>query len=284
MKKEGLDARVIEKLKLETREPDLDQWIQFVDAVCNPSHEIEIALVGKYVEHHDSYKSIVEAFVHAGAMNDVKVSIRWFQSDNLDTNNIAQALSGVQGILVAPGFGGRGIEGKLSAVQYAREQKIPFFGICLGMQCAVIEYARNVCGLTEANSTEFDETNPHPIIDIMYDQKNIENMGGTMRLGKYNCSVVPNTFAYHAYRTDQVQERHRHRYEVNNEIRSVLSDNGLVFSGLNPERDLVEIVEIPDHPWFVGVQFHPELRSTASHPQALFVAFVKAAKKQAGFK
>ena len=284
MQKEGLDTRVIEKLKLETRQPDLDQWIQFVDAVCNPSHEIEIALVGKYVEHYDSYKSIVEAFVHAGAMNDVKVSIRWIQSDNLDTNNVVQALSGVQGILVAPGFGGRGIEGKLSAVQYAREQKIPFFGICLGMQCAVIEYARNVCGLTEANSTEFDETTPHPIIDIMYDQKNIENMGGTMRLGKYNCSVIPNTFAYHAYGTDQVQERHRHRYEVNNEIRSVLSDNGLVFSGLNPERDLVEIVEIPEHPWFVGVQFHPELRSTASHPQALFVAFVKAAKKQAGFE
>ncbi|MEC8141360.1 MAG: CTP synthase [Bacteroidota bacterium] len=284
MQKEGLDTRVIEKLKLETHEPDLDQWIKFVDAVCNPSHKIEIALVGKYVEHHDSYKSIVEAFVHAGAINEVKVIIRWIQSDNLERSNVAQALSGVQGILVAPGFGGRGIEGKLSAVQYAREKKIPFFGICLGMQCAVIEYARNVCGLAEANSTEFDESTPHPIIDIMYDQKNIENMGGTMRLGQYNCAVVPNTFAYHAYQEDQVKERHRHRYEVNNEIRSVLSNNGLVFSGINPERDLVEIVEIPEHPWFVGVQFHPELRSTASHPQALFVDFVGAAKKQAGFE
>ena len=284
MQKEGFDTRVIEKLKLETHEPDLDQWIKFVDAVCNPSHEIEIALVGKYVEHHDSYKSIVEAFVHAGAINEVKVIIRWIQSDNLERSNVAQALSGVQGILVAPGFGGRGIEGKLSAVQYAREKKIPFFGICLGMQCAVIEYARNVCGLAEANSTEFDESTPHPIIDIMYDQKNIENMGGTMRLGQYNCAVVPNTFAYHAYQEDQVKERHRHRYEVNNEIRSVLSNNGLVFSGINPERDLVEIVEIPEHPWFVGVQFHPELRSTASHPQALFVDFVGAAKKQAGFE
>lgn len=284
MQKEGLDTRVIEKLKLETPEPDLDQWIQFVDAVCNPSHKIEVALVGKYVEHHDSYKSIVEAFVHAGAINDVKVSIRWVQSDNLDANNVAEALSGVRGILVAPGFGGRGIEGKLSAVQYAREQEIPFFGICLGMQCAVIEYARNVCGLAEANSTEFDESTPHPIIDIMYDQKNIENMGGTMRLGQYNCAVVPDTFAFQAYQADHVKERHRHRYEVNNEIRSVLSDNGLVFSGLNPERDLVEMVEIPEHPWFVGVQFHPELRSTASHPQALFVAFVKAAKKHAGLQ
>lgn len=284
MQKEGLDTRVIEKLKLETHEPDLDQWIKFVDAVCNPSHKIEIALVGKYVEHHDSYKSIVEAFVHAGAINEVKVIIRWIQSDNLERSNVAQALSGVQGILVAPGFGGRGIEGKLSAVQYAREKEIPFFGICLGMQCAVIEYARNVCGLAEANSTEFDESTPHPIIDIMYDQKNIENMGGTMRLGQYNCAVVPNTFAYLAYQEDQVKERHRHRYEVNNEIRSVLSNNGLVFSGINPERDLVEIVEIPEHPWFVGVQFHPELRSTASHPQALFVDFVGAAKKQAGFE
>ncbi|MBK98720.1 MAG: CTP synthetase [Balneola sp.] len=284
MQKEGLDTRVIEKLKLETHEPDLDQWIKFVDAVCNPSHKIDIALVGKYVEHHDSYKSIVEAFVHAGALNEVKVIIRWIQSDDLEPGNVIQALAGVHGILVAPGFGGRGIEGKLSAVQYARENNIPFFGICLGMQCAVIEYARNVCGLAKANSTEFDESTPHPIIDIMYDQKNIENMGGTMRLGQYNCAVVPDTFAYHAYQDDQVKERHRHRYEVNNEIRSVLSNNGLVFSGINPERDLVEIIEIPEHPWFVGVQFHPELQSTVSHPQALFVDFVEAAKKQAGLE
>jgi len=276
MQKEGLDTRVIEKLQLTTPAPDLTDWTSFVHAVCYPDHQVEIALVGKYVEHHDSYKSIVEAFVHAGAKNNAKVSIRWVQSDNLTAENVAQALDGVDGVLVAPGFGGRGIEGKLSAVRYAREQQIPFFGICLGMQCAVIEYARNVCGLNNANSTEFDESTDHPIIDIMYDQKDIENMGGTMRLGRYDCAVQPDTKAYEAYQSTEVEERHRHRYEVNNELRSILSDYGLIFSGINPGRDLVEMVEIPDHPWFVGVQFHPELRSTVQHPQPLFVAFVKA--------
>ncbi|RNC84698.1 MAG: CTP synthase [Balneola sp.] len=281
MQNQKLDERVIEKLKLDTKEPNLDNWIGFVEAVCNPSGDIEIALVGKYVEHHDSYKSIVEAFIHAGAVNDCKVKIRWVQSDNLTSENVAAQLDGVAGVLVAPGFGGRGIEGKLSAVNYARVNEIPFFGICLGMQCAVIEYARNVCGWKDANSTEFNEDSEYPIIDIMPDQKDIENMGGTMRLGKYACKLEKGSNAHKAYGSDMVYERHRHRYEVNNNLRYKLTENGMLLTGMNPERDLVEIVEIKEHPWFVGVQFHPELRSTVNNPQALFVDFVKASLKHA---
>jgi CTP synthase len=279
MKEEGLDLRVIEKLGLETKEPDLTTWTNFVDAVINPPTEINIALVGKYVEHHDSYKSIVEAFIHAGAVNGCKVNIQWIQSDNITEKNVAKKLKGVSGILVAPGFGGRGIEGKLSAVKYAREQNIPFFGICLGMQCAVIEFARNVCGWADANSSEFDEESEYPIIDIMPDQKNIENMGGTMRLGKYTCKLTKHSKAHKAYGLDTVDERHRHRYEVNNNLRYKLTEHGMKLVGMNPERDLVEIVEIDDHPWFVGVQFHPELKSTVNNPHPLFVAFVKASLK-----
>ncbi len=281
MQQQKLDERVIEKLKLETKEPNLDNWLGFVEAVCNPSGEIKIALVGKYVEHHDSYKSIVEAFIHAGAVNDCKVKIIWIQSDNLTAKNVAKKLAGVSGILVAPGFGGRGIEGKLSAVKYARTNDIPFFGICLGMQCAVIEYARNVCGWDGANSTEFDQETEYPIIDIMPDQKDIENMGGTMRLGKYACKLEKGSYAQKAYGAELVDERHRHRYEVNNNLRYKLTENGMKLTGMNPERDLVEIVEIPEHPWFVGVQFHPELRSTVNNPQPLFVDFVKASVKYA---
>ncbi len=279
MQQQKLDERVIDKLKLETKEPNLDNWIGFVEAVCNPSGTIQIALVGKYVEHHDSYKSIVEAFIHAGAVNDCKVQIRWVQSDNLTEKNVAKKLAGVSGVLVAPGFGGRGIEGKLSAVKHARTNNIPFFGICLGMQCAVIEYARNVCGWKDANSSEFDENSEYPIIDIMPDQKDIENMGGTMRLGKYACKIQKGSYAHAAYGSELVDERHRHRYEVNNNLRYKLTENGMQLTGMNPERDLVEIVEIPDHPWFVGVQFHPELRSTVNNPQPLFVDFVKASLK-----
>jgi CTP synthase len=279
MQKEGLDARVIEKLKLKTTKPKLDNWIGFVEAVCNPSGEINIALVGKYVEHHDSYKSIVEAFVHAGAVNDCKVNIKWIQSDNLTDKNVAETLKDVSGILVAPGFGGRGIEGKLAAVKYARESELPFFGICLGMQCAVIEYARNVCGWEDANSTEFNLDSEYPIIDLMQDQKDIENMGGTMRLGKYDCKLQKGTKSYAAYGEENIDERHRHRYEVNNNLRYKLTENGMVLAGMNPERDLVEIIEIPDHTWFVGVQFHPELKSTVNNPHHLFVDFVKASLK-----
>ncbi|MEQ8577914.1 MAG: CTP synthase [Balneola sp.] len=281
MKKEGLDKRVIEKLQLETKEYNLDNWIGFVEAVCDPSGAIEIALVGKYVEHHDSYKSIVEAFIHGGAVNDCKVNVRWVQSDDLTKDNISKKLEGISGVLVAPGFGGRGISGKLAAVEYARVNKIPFFGICLGMQCAVIEYAQNVCGWEDANSTEFEDDCEYPIIDIMHDQKDIENMGGTMRLGKYACKLDKDSNSYKAYGEELVFERHRHRYEVNNNLRYKLVEGGLALVGMNPERDLVEIVEIPDHPWFVGVQFHPELKSTVNNPQPLFVDFVKASLKHA---
>lgn len=281
MKEEGLDKRVIEKLQLETKDYNLDNWIGFVEAVTAPSGSVEIALVGKYVEHHDSYKSIVEAFIHGGAVNDCKVKIRWVQSDDLTKENVSEKLDGISGVLVAPGFGGRGIDGKLAAVEYARINKIPFFGICLGMQCAVIEYAKNVCGWDDANSTEFEEGCEYPIIDIMHDQKDIENMGGTMRLGKYACKLDKDSKAYKAYGEELVFERHRHRYEVNNNLRYKLVEGGLSLVGMNPERDLVEIVEIPDHPWFIGVQFHPELKSTVNNPQPLFVDFVKASLKYA---
>ncbi len=281
MKKEGLDQRVIEKLNLETKKANLDNWLGFVEAVCNPSKEITIALVGKYVEHHDSYKSIVEAFIHAGAVNDCKVKVKWVQSDHLTAENVSDELDAVSGVLVAPGFGGRGIEGKLAAVKYARTNNIPFFGICLGMQCAVIEYARNKCGWNNANSAEFDSDTEYPIIDLMPDQKDIKNMGGTMRLGKYACELKEGSNAYEAYGESLVYERHRHRYEVNNNLRYKLVEHGMQLVGMNPERDLVEIIELPDHPWFVGVQFHPELRSTVNNPQPLFVDFVKASLKYA---
>lgn len=281
MQGEGLDERVIKKLDLDASEPDLEKWIGFVEAVRNPSTEITIALVGKYVEHHDAYKSIVEAFIHAGAVNDCEVNIRWIQSDDLTQDNVAKKLEGVSGVLVAPGFGGRGIDGKLAAAKYSRENEIPYFGICLGMQCAVIEFARNICGWETANSTEFDEDTEYPIIDLMPDQKNIEEKGGTMRLGLYDCKIKKDSKAYEAYGKELIQERHRHRYEVNNNLRYKLVEDGMNLVGFNPERDLVEIMELPDHPWFVGVQFHPELCSTVNNPQPLFVDFVKASLKHA---
>ncbi|MEX0844489.1 MAG: CTP synthase [Balneolaceae bacterium] len=281
MQEEGLDKRVIEKLKLKTTKPNLDNWIGFVEAVCNPSGEINIALVGKYVEHHDSYKSIVEAFIHAGAVNDCRVNVKWIQSDHLTRENVKTEFKDISGVLVAPGFGGRGINGKLAAVEHARLNKIPYFGICLGMQCAVIEYARDVCGWNDANSTEFDENSEYPIIDIMHDQKNIENMGGTMRLGKYTCKLQKGSKSKEAYGQEVIEERHRHRFEVNNNLRYKLTENGMTLAGMNPERDLVEIIEIPEHPWFVGVQFHPELKSTVNNPHPLFVDFVKASLKHA---
>lgn len=282
MQEEKLDQRVIEKLDLPTIEPDLANWKAFVEAVLHPKAEVEIALVGKYVEHHDAYKSIVESFVHAGAVNRCHVNVRWIQSDDITTENVETLLKGVSGVLVAPGFGGRGAEGKLNAVHYARVNKIPFFGICLGMQCAVIEYSRNVCNLKNANSTEFNPDTPYPVIDMMPDQKHISMKGGTMRLGAYRCVVREGTRAAEAYGTTEISERHRHRFEVNNVLRDALSESGMVLSGMNPEKDLVEIIEIPDHPWFVGVQFHPELKSTVSRPHPLFADFVKAALIHSG--
>lgn len=277
MQEEGLDARVIEKLDIKAGSADLSDWTRFVQKVVNPSKGVEIALVGKYVEHHDSYKSIVEAFVHAGAVNDAKVRLRWVQSDDLTEANVAETLKDVHGVLVAPGFGGRGIAGKLAAVRHVRENGIPFFGICLGMQCAVIEFARNVCGLEGANSTEFDLESPHPVIDIMAEQKLVTDKGGTMRLGKFACTLEGGTHALAAYGSHEISERHRHRYEFNNAYTGRLTGNGLRIAGTNSERGLVEIIENPAHPWFVGVQFHPELKSTVGKPHPLFVGFVKAA-------
>jgi len=281
MKEEGLDSRVIEKLELSAGEADLTTWQDFVNAVIRPEKHIKIALVGKYVEHHDAYKSIVEAFIHGGAVNNCRVEIVWTQSDDVTDENVAKKLKGVSGVLVAAGFGSRGAEGKLAAIKYAREQKIPFFGICLGMQCAVIEFSKNVCGWDSANSTEFDPDTQYPIIDLMPDQKKIHDKGGTMRLGLYNCKLAEGSKAVNAYKEEAIQERHRHRYEVNNQLRYKLVENGMKLTGFNPERDLVEIVELDDHPWFVGVQFHPELRSTVNRPHPLFVSFVRAAKEHA---
>lgn len=277
MQAQKLDERVIQKLGLKVSEPNLGKWKTFLEAIKAPERTVDIGLVGKYVDHHDAYKSIAEAFVHAGAVHKAAVKVHWIQSDDLTEKNVAKKLKACSGILVAPGFGGRGIDGKLVAAKYAREQKIPYFGICLGMQCAVIEFARNVCGWEDANSTEFDQQTEHPIIDIMHDQRQLENMGGTMRLGQYPCRIDAETLSYKAYQQVDIMERHRHRYEVNNNLRYKLVEHGMRIAGKNPERDLVEMVELPDHPWFVGVQFHPEYKSTVRNPQPLFVSFVKAA-------
>lgn len=276
MQDEGLDTRVIEKLNLPAKNADLTDWKDFVKRIKKPAYEVSIALVGKYVEHHDAYKSIVEALIHGGAMNNTRVHIKWVQSDFVTHENVEELLESVSGILVAPGFGDRGIDGKLIAVQYARENGVPFFGICLGMQCAVVEYARNCTGLQHANSTEFDEKTPFAVIDFMADQKEISEKGGTMRLGRYECSLAEGTNSRKAYGRETIYERHRHRLELNNSLRQKLEESGLKVAGINPERNLVEIVEIESHPWFVGVQFHPELKSTVSTPHPLFVDFVKA--------
>src|SRR5690625_125412 len=277
MQEEGLDQRVIEKLGLEANEADLDRWKQFVERIIRPTQYVKVALVGKYVEHHDAYKSTVEALIHGGGVNDTGVEIQWVQSDDITDDNVAEAMEGVDGILVAPGFGDRGVDGKLSAVTYARENRIPFFGICLGMQCAVIEFARNVCGWSGADSTEFTSDTSYPVIDLMPDQQNLEEMGGTMRLGSYRCRLKEGTTASRAYGETLISERHRHRYEFNNRFRQELESHGLTLGGTNPDRDLVEVIEIEDHPWFVGVQFHPELKSTVNRPHPLFTSFVEAA-------
>jgi CTP synthase len=276
--KEKLDLLVINRLHLNDKKIKLDDWENFIVKVKNPARTVEIAVCGKYIEHVDAYKSIWESFIHAGAENDAKVIVRAVNAEDCEMDNAAKILDGVSGILVPGGFGERGIEGKLKAVQYARENNIPYFGICLGLQCAVIEFARNVCGMTKANSSEFKK-NRYNVIDWMPDQKNIKNMGATMRLGAYPCVIENGTNAHKAYKTDYISERHRHRFEVNNKFRKVLSENGMVFSGLSPDRELVEIIEIPDHPWFLGCQFHPELKSRATKAHPLFRSFVEAALK-----
>ncbi|HAN18154.1 MAG: CTP synthase [Bacteroidetes bacterium GWC2_33_15] len=276
MKEEKLDITVLRKLNLPVNEePKLAEWEQFVKKLKNPKKEITVGLVGKYIELPDSYKSIMESFVHAGSVNQCKVRIKSLHSEVIDDTNVAEMLKDVQGIIVAPGFGNRGIEGKISAVRYARENNLPFLGICLGMQCAVIEFARNVLGYTDANSTEMSRTTTNPVIDLMEEQKGITEKGGTMRLGAYPCDLKNGTKVHDIYKQEHIQERHRHRYEFNNTYLEQFENAGMKAVGLNPDTNLVEIMEIPNHRWFIGVQFHPEYKSTVVNPHPLFVDFVR---------
>jgi CTP synthase len=280
MLEEGLDVVALKKLDLPKKAaPDLRNWNTFLRRLKNPKHIVNIGLVGKYVELQDSYKSILEAFIHAGASNETKVNVVSIHSEFMNDSDVAEKLAGLDGILVAPGFGGRGIEGKIEAVRYARENKIPFLGICLGMQMAIIEYARNVLGYTDANSTEMNPETSHPVVNLMEEQKNITDKGGTMRLGAWKCNLKPDTLAYKIYGKETISERHRHRYEYNNSYVAILEKAGLKASGVNPETGLVEIVELENHPYFIGVQYHPEYKSTVENPHPLFVNFVAAVVK-----
>ena len=279
MLEQGLDKVVLKKLELKSATPDLTQWNKFLSRHKNPKSEITIGLIGKYVELQDSYKSILESFIHAGAVNEVKVNVESIHSEYLNEQNAKLKLSHLDGVLVAPGFGERGIEGKIDAIRYVREQNIPFLGICLGMQMAVIEFARNVIGLSDANSTEMMPNTTHPVIDLMESQKSITKKGGTMRLGAWDCKISSDSIASKVYGTHTIKERHRHRYEFNNNYKAEIEAAGMIATGLNPETGLVEIIEVPNHPWFVGVQYHPEYKSTVANPHPLFVAFVRAALK-----
>ncbi len=277
---EGLDRVVLKKLNLcDNDQPKLVDWNKFLNKHKSPKNKIKIGLIGKYVELKDAYKSISEAFIHAGAANEVKVKIQWIHSEDLNSKDIPKRLKGLDGILVAPGFGHRGTEGKIDAVRYARENKIPFLGICLGMQMAVIEYAKNVAGISNAGSLEMDENCPNPVINLMEDQKNVTDKGGTMRLGAWDCEISKDSNAYKAYKNTLISERHRHRYEFNDDYRKQITQAGLKVTGVNPKTGLVEIVEIEDHPWFVAVQYHPEYKSTVLKPHPLFVDFVSASLK-----
>jgi CTP synthase len=280
MYEEGLDRIVLEKFGIkDAPEPDLADWKAFLERLHNPTDDVDIAVVGKYVELQDAYKSILESFVHAGAANLAKVHVHYVQAEELKDKNLEKELGEYDGILVAPGFGERGLEGKILACKYARENDVPFFGICLGLQMAVIEFARDVCGLKDAASTEMDPDTPDPVIDLMEDQKSLTIKGGTMRLGAYKCHIDKDTLAYRIYGTQDISERHRHRYEFNDKYLDVIQKHGMVASGHNPDTGLVEIVEIPKHPFYIGVQFHPELKSTPERPQPIFCAFVAAALK-----
>ncbi len=281
MKQERLDSRVLYKLDIyNDKDSNLTAWSNFLSKLKNPKFEITVGLVGKYVELKDSYKSIAEAFIHAGVANEIKVNVKWISSETAE-DNIEELLTGLDGILVAPGFGERGIQGKINAVRFARENNIPFLGICLGMQCAVIEFARNVVGLEGAHSFEMNPDTSYPVIDLMNSQKEVSEKGGTMRLGAYPCKIEKGTHAYKIYGKSLIQERHRHRYEFNNAYLDQFHQAGMVTSGINPDTNLVEIVELPNHPFFVGVQFHPEYKSTVEAPSPLFVQFIKAAYQHA---
>lgn len=281
--KRELEQIVLRKMGLPIGELELDTWKKFVDRIKSPKYEVTVGLVGKYTKYSDSYKSIIEAFIHAGSINNCKVKVELINSEEVTPDNVVEKISGLDGILVGPGFGHRGIEGKILAINYVRENAIPFFGICLGMQCAVIEFARNVCNLPEANSGEF-ETNDYCVIDLMEEQKSVKEKGGTMRLGAYPCTIKKNSQAFKAYNETDISERHRHRYELNNKFRETLESNGMIMSGTSPDGKLVEITELADHPWFVGVQFHPELKSRAVTGHPLFTSFIKAALKKRNAK
>jgi CTP synthase len=282
MQQERLDSRVLYKLDIyNDTDSNLTAWTKFLDKLKNPKFEITVGLIGKYVELKDSYKSIAEAFIHAGVANEIKVNVKWISSETMEDIDVADVLAGLDGILVAPGFGERGILGKINAVKYARENKIPFLGICLGMQCAVIEFARNVIGLEGAHSFEMNPETNYPVIDLMKSQKDVSEKGGTMRLGSYPCKIEKGTMAFKIYGKTSIQERHRHRYEFNNDYLTQFQQAGMVTSGINPELELIEIIELPNHPFFVGVQFHPEYKSTVEAPSPIFVQFIKAAYQHA---
>ena len=278
MRDEKLDIAVLDRLNTAVPDVlDLSNWERFVNRLKNPTTEVTIGLVGKYVELKDAYKSISESFTHGGSANECHVIVKHIHSESVKEETAHEILHKLDGILVAPGFGGRGIDGKIIAIQYARENKIPFLGICLGMQCACIEFSRNVMGKKGAHTTEIDKDTPYPVIDLMEEQKEIKNLGGTMRLGSYNCRLDKESIAYDLYKKEMVKERHRHRYEFNNKYRESFEKAGMRLAGINPEEDLVEIIELKDHPWFVGVQFHPEYKSTVKYPHPLFVGFIRAA-------
>lgn len=278
MQKEGLDTRVMDLFRLQPKQTcDLEDWKEFLSRLKNPTDEVTIGLVGKYVELKDAYKSIAEAFIHAGAKNACKVNLKWIQSETINNDNASIVLNKLDGVLVAPGFGERGVEGKIAAIKYVREHQVPFFGICLGMQCAVVEFARNVLKYEKAASTELYPHTPHPVIDMMAEQKAITIKGGTMRLGAYECELKAGTLAHKAYGNVKISERHRHRYEFNNKYITEFEAAGMQISGVNPDGGLVEVVELKEHPWFVGAQFHPELKSTVLKPHPLFVGFINAA-------
>jgi len=278
MRDENLDTEILRKTMMPLdSQPDLKKWEEFLYKLDNPANEVNIGLIGKYIELKDAYKSINESFIHASAANECKVNLKLIHSEDIKESNVAELLGNMNGILVAPGFGERGIEGKITAVKYVRENGIPFLGICLGMQCAVVEFARNILGYKSAHSTEMNPDTKYPVIDLMEEQKKIKGLGGTMRLGTYPCKIKKGTKLYDIYQTLNISERHRHRYEFNNEYIEECEKAGMLMSGINPKDNLVEIIELKDHPWFVGVQFHPEYKSTVAKPHPLFVDFVKAA-------
>ncbi|HLA48489.1 MAG: CTP synthase [Bdellovibrionales bacterium RIFOXYB2_FULL_36_6] len=273
---EGLDNIIANLLHLDTKQPDLSLWEKILKRIKEPLDSVNIAIVGKYVELKESYKSLYEALSHGGIENEVKVNLEWIDAEDIEKKGVSDLFKNSDGILIPGGFGNRGVEGKITAIKYARENKMPFFGICLGMQCAVIEFARNICGLTDANSSEFSQSTAHPVIDILPDQNNLVYKGGTMRLGAYRCQLRKDSLAFKAYGKKEISERHRHRYEFNNKYRMQIEEAGLKISGLSPEGNLVEIIEIDDHPWFLAGQFHPEFKSSPKNPHPLFREFIKA--------